>query len=142
VDQADLAWRKGLRMADSYEAGGVDRCYCGAKTLRSWWTSTTDAGQDGTDRMRHERTSCLTRAQRVALCPPGLKDADTMNNTELLLQCHLGQATYDGRVWAYSGEPVKDPRCLPDHRGPPPGRQSAECPCGINRTMCEYHREA
>jgi hypothetical protein len=88
VDQADLAWRKGLRMADSYEAGGpppvrmaID--YSGPICFDpacAWWI----------------RSQGLVDLENVCRC------------------CRRPK------------RPVK----------------TSECPCGINRTMCEYHREA
>jgi hypothetical protein len=40
-------------------------CKCGKQMLRSWWTSITDAGNEGTDYVKHTREECLTRTERV-----------------------------------------------------------------------------
>jgi hypothetical protein len=39
-------------------------CKCGKQRLRSWWEAITDAGDEGTDRVRHTRASCLTETER------------------------------------------------------------------------------
>lgn len=60
-------------------------CKCGRVSLAPWWESTTDAGNEGTDYVRHTRVSCLTRTARLRVCdaahgtlrctkPPGHKD--------------------------------------------------------------------
>jgi hypothetical protein len=39
-------------------------CKCGKVTLRPQWSAITDAGNEGTDYLRHARDACLTRTER------------------------------------------------------------------------------
>ena len=39
-------------------------CKCGRRFLKQWWEAITDAGDEGTDRTRHSRESCLTETER------------------------------------------------------------------------------
>jgi hypothetical protein len=43
-----------------------DPCKCGRYGLKSWWKSITDAGNEGTDFIRHSRSACLTKTERDA----------------------------------------------------------------------------
>jgi predicted HAD superfamily Cof-like phosphohydrolase len=65
-----------------------DTCKCGKRSLRSWWEAVTDAGDEGTDRIRHSRTACLTeterRAQRAAQTPHVRK---VMTDSDLVVAC-------------------------------------------------------
>ena len=47
-------------------------CKCGKMMLKSWWAGVTDAGNEGTDYVKHTRESCLTKTDRDAakLAPP------------------------------------------------------------------------
>jgi NTP pyrophosphatase (non-canonical NTP hydrolase) len=45
-------------------------CKCGKVTLKDWWKSVTDAGNEGTDYLCHTRTACLTKTERAATCTP------------------------------------------------------------------------
>jgi len=49
-------------------------CKCGTWRLKDWWDSVTDAGNTGTDYMRHTRESCLTRTERDAARQPHLQE--------------------------------------------------------------------
>jgi hypothetical protein len=40
-------------------------CKCGERMLKSWWEAISDAGDEGTDSMRHTRTSCLTATEEL-----------------------------------------------------------------------------
>jgi hypothetical protein len=44
-----------------------DKCMCGAWELAKHWEAVTDAGNKGTDYMRHSRGSCLTRTERTRM---------------------------------------------------------------------------
>lgn len=39
-------------------------CKCNKVLLKPWWASITDAGNEGTDYVKHTRESCLTRTER------------------------------------------------------------------------------
>jgi hypothetical protein len=39
-------------------------CKCGKQRLETWWESITDAGNMGTDSVRHTREACLTKTER------------------------------------------------------------------------------
>ena len=65
-----------------------DTCKCGKRSLRPSWEAVTDAGDEGTDRIRHSRTACLTeterRAQRAAQTPHVRK---VMTENDLVAAC-------------------------------------------------------
>jgi len=46
-----------------------DTCHCGKQKLKSWWESITDAGNEGTDYVKHTRRACLSRTERRAATP-------------------------------------------------------------------------
>jgi hypothetical protein len=41
-------------------------CKCGKRMLQPWWYAVTDAGNEGTDYVKHTRESCLTATERRA----------------------------------------------------------------------------
>jgi len=58
-------------MAETKVRPPDEPCKCGKHMLQPWWAAITDAGNDGTDYMRHSRESCLTQTERArARLPP------------------------------------------------------------------------
>jgi hypothetical protein len=88
-------------------------CKCGKMQLCSWWESITDAGNEGTDYVKHTRESCLTLTERksarlLALGYPqctcasiqaadaSREMADTIEDLSVVHQCpHCGTALLD-----------------------------------------------
>ena len=54
-----------------------DPCKCGRYGLKSWWESITDAGNEGTDYIRHSRSACMTKTERDAAKRSNVKIAET-----------------------------------------------------------------
>jgi len=64
-----------------------DTCHCGKQKLKSWWESVTDAGNEGTDYVKHTRQACLTRTERRAAMPRCMDCAAPMEVGHSAIDC-------------------------------------------------------
>lgn len=62
-------------------------CKCGKMTLKHWWYSITDAGNEGTDYVKHTRVSCLTRTERDRNRPPPSPKRGGLTHDEIMVAC-------------------------------------------------------
>jgi hypothetical protein len=81
-------------------------CKCGKITLKDWWESVTDAGNDGTDYLRHTRTACLTKTERDAA-----PLAETGTKAERCVNC--GAPCDDRLAYEHGVVCAKFPACTP-----------------------------